>query len=96
MRRNGSCFKLSDSDKYLLVDLILSNPGIFLRELQEEVGYHIDMSTICHAVAKMGLSRQKSTHIALQRSELLRVQFIAEMSAFDPAMIVSIDEKGCD
>ena len=77
----------------------MSNPGIFLRELQAEfqkAGCHVDVSTICRAVNKIGLSRQKITHIALQRSELLRAQFIAEMSAFDPAMILWIDETGCD
>ena len=99
VRRNGCCSKLSESDKYLLIDLILSNPGIFLRELQAELqkaGCHVDVSTICRAVNKIGLSRQKITHIALQRSELLRAQFIAEMSAFDPAMILWTDETGCD
>ncbi|XP_065905574.1 uncharacterized protein [Dysidea avara] len=99
VRRNGCCSKLSESDKYLLIDLILSNPGIFLRELQAEfqkVGCHVDVSTICRTVNKIGLSRQKITHIALQRSELLRAQFIAEMYAFDPAMILWIDETGCD
>ena len=99
VRRNGCCSKLSESDKYLLIDLILSNPGIFLRELQAEfqkAGCHVDVSTICRAVNKIGLSRQKITHIALQRSELLRAQFIAEMYAFDPAMILWIDETGCD
>ena len=91
VRRNGCCSKLSESDKYLLIDLILSNPGIFLRELQAELqkeGCHVDVSTICRAVNKIGLSRQKIT---------LRAQFIAaEMSAFDPAMILWIDETGCD
>jgi len=99
IRRNGCCTKLSNSNKHLLIDLILSNPGIFLRELQEELqkaGCCVNVSTVCRAVNKMGLSRQKITHIALQRSELERVQFIAEMSAFDPTMIVWIDETGCD
>jgi len=59
-------------------------------------GCRVDVSTICRAVNKMGLSRQKITHIALQRSELERVQFIAEMAAFDPTMIAWIDETGCD
>ena len=92
IRQNGCCSKLSNSDKHLLIDLILSNPGIFLRELQEELlkaGCRVDMSAKCRAVNKMGLSRQKITHIALQRSELERIQFIAEMAAFNPTMTVN-------
>jgi len=47
-------------------------------------------STICCTVKKLGLSRQRITHIGLQQSELKRAQYMAEMSAFDP------DETGCD
>ena len=102
VRHNGCCSKLSDSDndKYLLVDLILSNPGIYPRELQAElqkVGSNfVDVSTICRIVKKLELSRQKITHVALQQSELLHLEFIAEMAAFDPAMILWLDETGCD
>jgi len=99
VRHNGCYSKLSESDKYLLVDLVLSSPGIYLRELQVELqkaGSLIDISTICRTIKKMGLSRQKITHVALQQSEFLRVEFIAEMAAFDPAMILWIDETGCD
>ena len=66
VRRNGCCSKLSESDKYLLIDLILSNPGIFLRELQAEfqkAGCHVDVSTICRAVNKFGAqSTEDYTH----------------------------------
>ena len=99
VRCNGCCSKLSETDKYLLVDLILSNPGIYLRELQVEMqkgGSLVDMSTICCTIKKMDLSHQKITHVALQQSEFLRAEFIAEMAAFDPAIILWMDETGCD
>ena len=72
VRRNGCCSKLSESDKYLLIDLILSNPGIFLRELQAELqkaGCHVDVSTICRAVNKIGLSRQTHSFSKIRVTE---------------------------
>ena len=53
-------------------------------------------STICCTIIKLDLSRQRISHIAIQQSELKSVDYIADMSAFDPAMIVWIDETGCD
>ena len=56
VRHNSCCSRLSESDKYLLVDLVLSNPGIYLRELQAElqkVGSNfVDVPTICRVVTK--------------------------------------------
>ena len=66
VRGNGCCSKLSESDKYLLVDLVLSNPGIYLRELQPELGSKfVDVSTICCVIKKMGLSHQKISSVLL-------------------------------
>jgi len=35
-------------------------------------------------------------HIALQQSEYLRAKFKAEISCYDPSMLVWLDETGCD
>ena len=88
-RRNGCCCKLSDDDQLLIFELISCHPGIYLRELQAELqrvrGVVVDVSTICRTIRKLGLSRQRISHIALQQSEVKRVEFVAEMSAFDPS-----------
>ena len=93
-RRNGCCCKLSDDDQLLIFELILCHPGIYYR--QRVRGVVVDVSTICRTIRKLGLSRQWISHIALQQSEIKRVEFMAEMSAFDPSTIVWIDETGCD
>ena len=44
----------------------------------------------------MGCTRQYMHHIALQQSEVLRSKFMAEISVYDPSMLIWIDESGCD
>ena len=39
---------------------------------------------------------QKVEHIALQRSEYKRIRFMVEISQYDPAMLIWIDETGSD
>ena len=35
-------------------------------------------------------------HVAIQRSDELRARFMAEVSVYDPMMLVWLDETGCD
>ena len=49
--------------------------------------------TICRTV-HLGLTRKKVQRIALQCSEELQLQFMAEISMFDPEMIIWVDETG--
>ena len=44
----------------------------------------------------MGFTRKAMHHIALQQSEQLRAAFMATSSVYDPAMIIWVDESGCD
>ena len=44
----------------------------------------------------MGCSRQVIQHVALQRNDECRAKFMAEVSVYEPAMLVWIDESGCD
>ena len=98
--RYGPPRELSEFDELQLIQLILSRPGIYLRELQRELFYStgnlVDMATICRVVKRMRMSRQKIKHIALQQSEILRIQFAAEMAAIDSSIVLWIDETGCD
>ena len=80
-----------------LINLLLSRPGIYLRELQNKLcmqfGIVIHLSTICRGLRKLGLTYQKLQHIALQQSEPEGIKFIAEvMSVFPNTMILWIDE----
>ena len=45
---------------------------------------------------KMGFTWEKIHHIAMQQSELLRAEFMAKISVYDPEMIIWTDESGCD
>ena len=63
MKSNGPPSMLCEFEKLLLIQLILIRPGIYLRELQQELsdctGNLVDISTICRAVRRMGMTRQK-------------------------------------
>ena len=71
---------------------------MYLEELQSELyeltGTWVHVSTICRTVQHLGLTRKKVQRIALQCSEELQLQFMAEISMFDPEMIIWIDETG--
>ena len=42
----------------------------------------------------LGFTRKKIEHIASQRSDTLRAQFMLDISTFDPSMLVWVDESG--
>lgn len=44
----------------------------------------------------MGCTRQSMHHVAIQRSDMLRARFMADILVYDPAMPIWIDETGCD
>ena len=98
--RNGPRSILSDYDELTLVNLVLTRPGIYLYELQRELlmttGTEADCSTICRLFKRLGITRQKIKHIALQRSEEKRGEFMAEMMMYDSSMLVWCDESGCE
>lgn len=98
--RSGPERKLTEFEQLTLVNLVLNRPGIYLHELQQEIltltGTEVDCSTICRTLKYLGLTRRKIKHIALQQSEQKRAEFLAEISAFDPALIIWVDETGCD
>ena len=99
-RRNGAQRLLGDLEQLHLFQIVLRNPGIYLHEvqlqLQEAYGVKIHVSTICRTLKFMGCTRQVIRHVALQRSEVARAKFMAEVSVYDPSMLIWIDESGCD
>ena len=51
---------------------------------------------ICRTLRYMGCTRQAMHHVALQQSEVCRGRFMAEISMYDPSMLLWLDDTGCD
>lgn len=100
VKRNGPAKELSEFEVLFLINLVLTRPGIYLRELQYELCkntmHWVDVSTICRTLHQVGMTRQMIKHYAIQRSELKRAEFWLEFNYFNPSMIVWIDETGFD
>jgi len=94
--------KLTEFAKMFIITLVIEKPGIYLHEvkdiLYEYTGIDVQESTICKALMSCGLSRQKMTLVSNQRSELLRSQYVLDMSIYQGCsdLFVFIDEMGCD
>ena len=99
-RQNGPQRLLGDFEQLLLLRLIITNPGIYLRELQDKLqeglGSTVSVSTICRTLKFMGCTKQVIRHVAVQQDDAMRVKFMAEISMFDPSMFIWVDESGCD
>ena len=98
-RRNGPEKLLGEFEQLILLRLLFAYPGIYLHELQDKLntyGVITSVPSICRTLRQMGLTRQKMHHIALQQSDYLRAKFMAEISTYDPTMLVWLDETGCD
>lgn len=100
-KKNGPATTLSEHEQLYLLDQILSSPGMYLHEAQQQLfryaGTWVHESTICRTLRRLGLSRQKIEHLALQRSDTKRITFMAEvMMVFPSNMCLWIDETGCD
>ena len=71
--------KLTTPCQLLIMNLVIERPGIYLRELQDELRstleVEVSLSAICKFVHKNGLTRQRLVTTATQRDELLREHF---------------------
>ena len=94
--------KLTEFAKVFIISLVIERPGIYLHEVKqlllEYTGIDVQESTICKVLKVCGLSRQKMTLVANQRNELLRSQYILDMSIYQgySNLFVFVDEMGCD
>ena len=100
LKKNGPSTILGEYEEYYLVCQVLANPGIYLRELQEQLYsatlHWVDLSTILQTLHRANISRQVIKHHAIQRSESCRAQYWSEFRYFGPSMIIWIDESGFD
>ena len=90
---------VSDFEQVIVMQLLLEKPSAYyLSELQQHLddttGTWVHVSTICCTVYCLGYTRKRLQHIALQRSDDLRAQYMAEISLFDPCTLVWVDESG--
>ena len=92
--------KLSLPLRYKVADLIFQRPGIYLRELLYQIlqdhGEEISESAICRFLQRSGFTRQKLKITASQRDDLVRANFISEVSIYNPDMFIFLDETGSD
>ena len=97
-QRHGPKQLLNDLEQITVLQSLIDRPGICLNELQQRLndvtGKWVHISTICRTVHRLGFTRKRLQHIALQRIEEQRVQYMAEISIFDPNMLVWVDETG--
>ena len=78
---------------------MLSNPGIYLQEIQakieEEYLLHLDCSILSKFLHKSGFSHQKLI-VPKHRDEMLRAQYCLDVSFYSQQSLIFIDETGCD
>lgn len=66
-------------------------------KLLQTTGTDASIATICNTLKRLGFTRKKLKHIAIQRCDILRAEYQAEVSSlFDNNMLVFVDESGCD
>ena len=99
-QRHGLAVLLNDFEQLTVLQSLINKPTIYLDELQRELhdstGTLVSLATICRTVHRLGFTRKKVQQIAVQRSDELRPEFMAEISVFDPQMLVWVDETGSD
>ena len=94
--------RLTEIDKLIILELVLDKPGIYLHEiahkLVEETGTEVNISTICRYLQESGFTRQKMIITATQRSNILRAEYLLDISVYKghPELFVFIDETGAD
>ena len=91
---------LTSAAQHFVLDLVLSKPGLYLREIQKELKdflmVDVSLSTICKFLHKSCFTRQRLHLVAMQQDQFLREKFIIDMSLYSPNMLVFIDETGAD
>ena len=92
--------RLHEHDELVLIELVCENPSIYLREVQrgmaDTTGTVVSAATLCRTLKRLGFTRKKMKYVALQRCDIFRAEYQAEVSTYDSSMFVFVDESGCD
>jgi len=82
------------------MELVLEWPGIYLLEiclkLRHFTGTEASEATVCRFLQKVGFTRTKIQHIAVQWNEERRARYLAEMQRYEAATLAFVDETGTD
>ena len=91
---------LHEHDVFVLMQIVLERPTVYLHELQralaQTTGMFVLEATICWTLKHFGFSPKKVKHIGIQRSDLIRAEYQAEIAIYNPSMLVFVDESGTD
>ena len=91
---------LTDSVKLIILTLVLTVPGIYLREMVRELEFvysvEVHRSTICRFLKSTKFSHQKMRLIAINQCKLLRERFVNDVSLYLPQTLIFVDEMGSD
>ena len=75
-----------------ILDLVISNPSIYLREIQASMKdfllIDISISTVGYFLSSSGFTRQKLCHVALQRDTFEKTQYVSDVSVYSTDMFV--------
>ena len=99
---NAGTTKVTDLGKLIVLEVVISKPGIYLKEVREELrqttGTEINESTICRFLKDSRFTRQKLKLAGQQRSDLLRLQYSLDMSVSQchRKFFIFVDEMGSD
>ena len=92
--------RLHEHDELILIELICEKPSTYLHEIQSRLfqttGTDASAATICRTVKRLGFTRKKLKYVAIQRCDILRAEYQADVSLFDSSMLIFVDESGCD
>ena len=79
---NVGTARLTEMDKSIILELVIEKPGIYLREIQQELesgtGTVVDVSTVCRFLHTSGFSRQKLV-ITAKQSDVLQAEHMIDM-----------------
>lgn len=81
---------LHGHDVFVLMQIVLERPSVYLHELQralaQTTGMFVSEATICRTLKCFGFSWKKMKYTALQRSDLTRAKYQAEIAIYDPSI----------
>ena len=84
----------------MLIELVCDKPSTYLHEIQSRLlqitGTDASTATICRTLRRLGFTRKKLKYVAIQRCDILRAEYQAEVSLIDSNMLIFVDGSGCD
>ena len=92
--RHGPPKLLGDMEQLFLLRLILNYPGIYLSE-QQAKQIRCYCKRINH-IQNTQIHGLFTSSYSAERSDEQRAKFMAEVSMYDPSMLLWVDESGCD